>query len=327
MLVTGATGFSGGHLTRRLLREGARVSVLARPSSDPATVTALREAGAQVLSGDVVERAAVREAVREVEIVFHLAALFRQAGLPDSAYHEVNVEGTRHLLDAAEAAGVARFVHCSTVGVHSHIPSPPADESEPYRPGDVYQETKCEGEKLAQQRFASGRLEGVVIRPAMIWGEGDRRTLKLFRGVARRRFPVIGSGRTLAHWVDVSDLAEGFLLAASQPEAAGQTYILAGERPVAIRELVEAIARVAGVKPLPLRIPARPVQLAGSLTEWICRPLGVEPPLYRRRVDFFTKDRSFDTTKARSELGYRPHQDFEGEVRKIHAWYEKHGWL
>ena len=161
----------------------------------------------------------------------------------------MNVEGTRKVIDVAESCGVRRMIHCSTIGVHSHIPKPPADESEPYRPGDIYQVTKCEGEKLAIERFASGPLEGVVVRPAMIWGEGDRRMLKLFKGVVRRRFPVIGDGKTLTHWVYVHDLVDGMLLAAERPEAVGQIYILAGETPVSISELVETVAEQADENP------------------------------------------------------------------------------
>jgi nucleoside-diphosphate-sugar epimerase len=112
-----------------------------------------------------------------------------------------------------------------------------------------------------------------------------------------------------------------------RPEAVGKVVIFAGRRPVTIAQLVETIARIAGVEPLPLRIPAAPVQWAGSLTEILCKPLGIEPPIYRRRVDFFTKSRSFDTTAARTELGYEPRKDFEAEVRSIYEWYRDHGWI
>ena len=261
VLVTGGTGFVGGHLTRRLLDLGAKVRLLARPTSDGTLVREFRERGAEVLEGDITDRDKVFEAVKDQEYVFHIAALFRQAKFPDSVYYEVNVEGTRHVLDAAEKYEPRRVVHCSTVGVHSHVPSPPASEDEEYRPGDIYQLTKCEGEKLARTRFESGAVNGAIIRPAMIWGEGDRRMLKLFRGVAARRFPVIGSGKTLTHWIYVHDLVEGFLRAAIAPRANGQIYIIAGKRPVPIRELVGTIAKKAGSKPFPLTIPALPVQL------------------------------------------------------------------
>ncbi|GJL64709.1 MAG: dihydroflavonol-4-reductase [Nitrospirales bacterium] len=327
VLITGATGFVGGHLTRRLVSDGAHVRIFVRKSSDQNIVDALKSIGAEIVSGDITDRAAVFNVVKDVDTIFHIAALFRSAKHGDDIYYDINVEGSRNILDAAEQSHVKRVIHCSTVGVHSHIPHPPAAEDEAYRPGDIYQVTKCEGEKLACERFLSGRLEGTIVRPAMIWGQGDMRTLKLFKGVAKRRFPIIGNGRTLAHWIDVDDLVDGFVLAAENDVAKGQTYIFAGERPVSISELVLTISRVAGVKPWPFKVPALPIQLLGSLTEAVCKPLGIEPVLHRRRVDFFTKTRSFDTSKAKRELGFHPRLTFEAEVEKIFNWYRAHGWL
>jgi len=327
VLVTGATGFVGGHLTHRLVDGGAHVRILVRESSDPTVVADLKSIGAEIVYGDITDRARVFDVVNDVVCIFHIAALFRSAKHGDRTYYDVNVEGSRNVLDAAESAQVSRVIHCSTVGVHSHIPNPPADENEAYRPGDIYQLTKCEGEKLVRERFVSGRLEGTIVRPAMIWGQGDTRTLKLFKGVAQRRFPIIGNGRTLTHWVDVDDLVDGFVLAAEKDVAKGQTYIFAGERPVSISELVLAISHVAGVKPWPFKVPAEPIQLLGSLTEAICKPFGIEPILHRRRVDFFTKTRSFNTSKAKRELGFHPRLTFGAEVEKIFNWYRVHGWL
>ena len=327
VLVTGATGFVGSHLTRRLVKDGVQVFALVRQSSDPQIIEDLRASGVEMINGDITDRTAIFEAVSRAEYVFHIAALFRSAKHGDRTYYDVNVEGTRHILDAAEKHQVRRVVHCSTGGVHSHIPNPPANEEEAFRPGDIYQLTKCEGEKLASERFMSDRIEGTIIRPAMIWGQGDTRTLKLFKGIARRQFPVIGSGRTFTHWIDVDDLVNGFILAAEKEEAKNQVYIFAGERPVSIDELVKTISRTAGVKPLPIRIPALPIQLLGSLTEAICKPIGIEPILHRRRVDFFTKTRWFDTSKAQGELGFHPQLSFEAEVEKIFSWYKEHGWL
>ena len=161
----------------------------------------------------------------------------------------------------------------------------------------------------------------------MIWGPGDQRTLKLFRGVARRKLPIIGTGKTLVHWVNVDDLVRGFRLAAETPQASGKVYIIAGERPVTMQALFETIAKALSVKPFPLKIPAWPIQLIGSFVEAVCVPFGIEPPIYRRRVDFFTKTRAFDCSKAERELGYKPARSFEEEVGFIAGWYQQKGWL
>lgn len=327
IFLTGASGFVGSSLARRLLRIGVDLRIFVRKQSNPPLVEQLKQLGANVFYGDLRNFEDVSSALPEGSIVFHIAALFRQAKYPDKVYFDVNVDGTRNLLDACVSKAAKRVVHCSTIGVHSHIPNPPAAEDEDYRPGDVYQDSKCEGEKLARSYFSSGRLEVVIVRPAMIWGEGDRRLLKLFRGISQRKMPIIGDGKTLTHWVYIRDLVNGFLLAATRDNAVGQTYIFAGKRAVPIETLFKEIARQANVNLWPVKIPAQPMQLAGTIVEKICQPFGVEPPIYRRRVDFFTKTRSFSIEKARRELAYEPGQEFEKEVSNIFSWYKEQGWL
>jgi hypothetical protein len=119
-----------------------------------------------------------------VEVVYHIAATYREAGQPDSAYRAVNVEGTRNVLDAARAGGARRVVHCSTGGVHGHVAHPPANEDAPFNPGDIYQDTKLEAEQVAAHS-GSHRLDVVIARPIGIYGPGDTRFLKMFRGLAR----------------------------------------------------------------------------------------------------------------------------------------------
>ena len=110
------------------------------------------------------------------------------------------------MIEAAARAGVSRVVHCSTVGVHGDVEHPPADEDAPLKPGDVYQETKLEGERLAREAADRCGIEVTIARPTGIYGPGDRRLLKLFRGVARRRFPILGSGKIYYHLTYIDDL-------------------------------------------------------------------------------------------------------------------------
>ncbi|MDC0358111.1 NAD-dependent epimerase/dehydratase family protein [Oligoflexia bacterium] len=324
VLVTGANGFVGSYVCQELLANGYTVRGLHRASSNTESIDQLN---LQKFVGDICNPEDLRPAMEGVDAVIHIAALFRQAKHPDSVYRDINIEGVRNVLDVAIEMGVKRVVHCSTVGVHSHIPNPPANEEEEYRPGDIYQETKCEGEQVALSYFKAGKIPGVVIRPAMIWGPGDTRTLKLFKGIARRRFPLIGTGKTLVHWVMVPDLARAFRQALEQHELNGEVYIIAGERAVPMEYMISEIAKAFAVKPPPFKIPAFPIQLLGSIVETICIPFGIEPPIYRRRVDFFTKTRAFDSSKAKADLGYQPDKTFEEEVESIAAWYREHGWV
>jgi nucleoside-diphosphate-sugar epimerase len=259
--------------------------------------------------------------------VYHIAATYREAGQGNAAYRAINVEGTRHLLEAAVAGAARRFVHCSTGGVHGHIERPPATEDAPLAPGDVYQRTKLEAEQLAAEFGRRHPLEVVVARPIGIYGPGDTRFLKMFRGLARGRFPMLGSGRVFYHLTYIDDLVEGFRLCGEVPPAAGRVYVLAGPEYTTLAELVELVAREVGAKAPRLRLPVWPVWLAGALCELACVPFGVEPPLYRRRVDFYRKSRAFDISRARAELGYNPSVSLQDGIRRTADWYRAQGLL
>jgi dihydroflavonol-4-reductase len=324
VLITGATGFTGGHLARTLAARGETVRALVR---EPRRAATLEAAGIALVEGDLARRETLARAVEGVDVVYNIAALYRQAGLPDATYRTVNADAVGWLIDAAARAGVRRVVHCSTVGVHGDIEQPPATEDAPLSPGDIYQVTKVEGETIAREASARQGIELVIVRPSGIYGPGDRRLLKLFRGVARRRFVILGDGKIFYHLTHVDDLVEGFRLAATVPRAAGRTYILAGGEVTTLNELVATIAQEAGVAPIALHLPVWPFWVAGAACEAVCAPLGIEPPLYRRRVDFFTKSRAFDIRRARAELGFQPAVDLRTGVRRTLAWYRDAGWL
>lgn len=323
-LVTGAAGFVGSEIVRHLLQKGLRVRAMARRMDQ---LAGLAHPHLELCEGDLGDRAALDRAMQGVAGVFHIAALFRHANQPDEAYWATNVQGAQNVIDAAVAAQVPRLVHCSTVGVLGHIAHLPADENTPYNPSDVYQRSKMEGEKLVLDAFRSGRLSGVVIRPGMIYGPGDTRTRKLFRMIAHRRFFYAGRGDNLVHFVDVRDLARAFWLAMEHTERNGEIYIVAGEKALPLREFSEEVARALDVPPPWICLPVRPLQLLGSLCEAICVPLRIPPPIYRRRVDFYTHHRSFDVRKARSELGFVPAQTIQGEIRDIIEDYRRRKWI
>ena len=324
VLVTGATGFTGGHLARALKARGYEVRAMVRT---PAAAQVLSAAGITLVPGDLARPESLPHAVKDIDVVYNIAALYRQAGLPESVYHQVNATAVGQLIEAAAAAEVKRVVHCSTVGVHGDIERPPAGEDAPLRPGDVYQESKVEGERIARAAAARTGLPVVIARPSGIYGPGDRRLLKLFRGVAHRKFVILGDGKIFYHLTYIDDLVEGFRLCGEVPHAAGHTYILAGAEVPTLNDLVTLIAAEAGVPPPSLRLPAWPFWIAGAACEAVCAPFGIEPPLYRRRVDFFTKSRAFDISKARAELGYRPAVDLREGIRRTLAWYRSAGWV
>src|SRR5206468_11772113 len=134
-----------------------------------------------------------------IDVVCRLAAVYRQAGLSSETYRSINARAAGAVIEAAAASGVRRVVHCSTVGVHGDVRHPPADEDAPLNPGDVYQQTKLEGEQLARAAAQRSGIDLTIVRPTGIYGPGDRRLLKLFRGVAKRRWVTLGSGDIYYH--------------------------------------------------------------------------------------------------------------------------------
>jgi dihydroflavonol-4-reductase len=324
VLVTGATGFTGGHLARALASRGYAVRALVR---DRTRAQDLASAGIEIVDGDLRDATALAAAAAGVDVVYHIAAIYRQAGLPASTYRDVNATAVARIVEAASTGGARRVVHCSTVGVHGDVEHPPATEDAPLKPGDVYQVTKLEGERLARAAAERFGIEVTIARPSGIYGAGDRRLLRLFRGVARRRWVTLGRGEIYYHLTHIDDLVEGFRLCGEHPAAGNRTYLLAGGEVTTLNELVRVIAEVAGVPTPTWHLPVWPFWIAGAMCEAVCAPLGIEPPLYRRRVDFFTKSRAFDIARARTEIGYDPRVRLEEGIRRTLEWYRQHGWV
>lgn len=322
-LVTGATGFTGGALCRRLVNDGWEVKAFVRESSD---TKALEELGVNCIVTDITCREKVAEAFPDVDVVFHIAAAFRSELSDQSEFWRVNVDATHNLLDEADKRKIDRFIHCSTIGVHGEIEEPPADETYRYKPLDHYQESKVAGEKVALEYFSNG-LKGAVVRPASIYGPGDKRFLKLFKPIDKGYFVMIGSGESLYHMIYIDDLVEGFVLAATEPDAVGQIFTIAGERYTTLNELAKLIGDALDCRVPERHIPLKPVMAAAVVCDRVFRAVGLSPPIYPRRVKFFQLSRAFSTKKARKLIGYKPHVGLREGLRRTADWYKAEGLL
>jgi nucleoside-diphosphate-sugar epimerase len=325
ILVTGGTGFTGSHLVRRLLDGGHEV--IAVDNQKGLFYDELRAKGAKVRLGSITDPNLVDEAVRECDIVYHLAAAFRQLNVPNQYYWNINVEGTRLLLNAACRSSVRKFIYCSTQGVHGHIQNSPGSERSAIAPEDYYQLTKYEGEKLVQEYSGKG-IDSVIIRPTAIYGPGDPgRFLILFRLVKRESFFMFGNGDTFYHPVYIDNLVDAFELAAEKETVCGATYIIGDEHYYSLNELVQHVAAAMGVSVRIRRLPFWPLWTAAWVCELACKPFRLTPPLFRRRVDWFRQVRAFGIEKAKIELGYQPKIHLKEGLAITARWYREYGYI
>ena len=325
ILVTGGTGFTGKALVKRLLDDGHQV--VAMDYKEGLKTQELRQWGAEVVIGTVTDRPLVDKIMKGIDVVQHLAAAFRELNVPESHYWDVNVQGTRNVLEAAFNEKVKKVIYCSTCGVHGNVDHPPGGEDAPIKPADYYQKTKYEAEPVTLEFFKKG-LKTVIIRPAAIYGPGDpERFFMIYKRVASGKFPMFGSGRTLYHPLYIDNLVDALVLAMAPGKGDGKAYLIADEQYVPIEDLIRRVGKAMSVDVKIPHYPVWPVIIAGHICETICKPFGITPPIFPRRVDWYRQNRAFKIDAAKRDLGYNPKVGLDEGLRKTYEWYKAEGLL
>ncbi len=323
-LVTGANGYSGKMLCLYLAKKGIPTrGMYYAPDGAPD----FSHENLELIPGDIRNRDQIKASLEGIEIVHHLAALYRPANVSNKDFEDVNVQGTRNMVELAAEAKIKRFVHCSTIGVHGHVVDQPGPETAPIKPDDYYQATKYEGEVVAKTLGPELGLDVAVIRPAAIYGPGERRFLKLAQLMKKGRFMMFGSGQVNYHWIHIDDLCWAFEKCAEAPEAVGQVYIIADEKAIQLNEVLRIFAKALNVQAPKMRWPLWMLTIPSTIVEFAYKPFGVNPPLHRRRCEWFWSSRAFDITKSRKELGYVPQVKTEEGLIDMVRSYEAAGWL
>jgi dihydroflavonol-4-reductase len=329
LLVTGGTGFIGSHLAEAGRRQGADVVVLGltdRPE-EQANAALLSRMGVEVLPGSITDAELCRRAAKGATHIFHLAVAMREGGKSDEFFESINLDGTRHLLEAASRQRVERFVYCSTIGIYGHRAAGITREDSPLAPGNIYERTKVSAELLVRDFAEHCGVPSVILRPADVYGPRDQRLLKLFKGVSKGRFPLFGSGSGRRHMVYVDDVVSAFFQACRRDQALGEGLIVAGPRSCTLRELLDEVTRATGSKRYGVRLPLAPMLGLAAVVEDISAALGIDPPIYRRRMDFFHSDSEFDTSRARRVLDWEPKVDLREGIRRTLEDYRATGAL
>lgn len=327
LLVTGGTGFIGSHLAEEGLRRGAEVVVLGltgRPE-EQANAELLKQKGAEIISGSITDGDLCRRAAQAATHIFHLAVAMREGGKSDEFFETINLDGTRQLLEAASVQRVERFIYCSTIGIYGHRAPGITQENSRLAPGNIYERTKVSAECLVREFAEQCGLATVILRPADVYGPRDQRLLKLFKGVSQGRFPLFGSGEGRRHMVYVDDVVSAFFQACERDEALSEGLIIAGPRPCTLRELIDEVTRATGSKRYGFRLPLKPMLALSAVVEDGCAALKIDPPIYRRRMDFFSSDSEFDTSRARRLLDWEPRVDLPEGIRRTLEDYRRSG--
>lgn len=324
VLVTGATGFLGTGLVRRLLRDGVQVRVLARSHEK---AKALTDQGAEVVIGDITEEGALDTALDGVGVVYHLAGRLLVPGVPPDVYRKTHVEGTRLLLAACRRQpGLERFVHCSTTGVLGITGAQPADETAPFRPTNTYEATKAEGEQAVRDTWQSG-FPAIIVRPGLVYGPGDLHLLGFFRSVLRRQFRPIGRHQVWLHPIYIDDMTEALVRCGSNPAAIRECFHIAGQEAVSLEGLASTIARAGGTNLPSGHIPMAAARAVAMVGDWLPPNLRRSVPLTSNRLDFLTHSRVYSVAKAKRLLDFAASTDLATGIARTLDWYRQHQYL
>lgn len=324
VLVTGASGLLGGAVARALAARGAHVRTLQRR---PSGVD-----GVEDVTGSVTDPAVVERAVDGVTAVVHLAAKVSLAGAP-AEFDAVNVGGTRTVLDAAQRAGVERFVHVSSPSVAhagSSLVGAGAGPADPVRARGPYARTKAAAELLALARDGDpGAPRVVVVRPHLVWGPGDTQLVeRIVARAARGRLPLLGHGAALIDTLYVDNAADGIVAALDRaPEVHGRAYVLTNGEPRTVADMIAGICGAAGVRPPAWRAPAALARAAGGAVEavWRVRPGADEPPMTRFLAEQLSTAHWFDQRATRADLRWRPAVSIDEGLRRLARHYGRGG--
>ncbi len=318
--ITGASGFVGTHLVKKLLKNHWSIRILIHKKN------IYESKDCEIFTGDIEEKGVLEDALKDVDVLFHLAAALGGSLIDKNEFFRINSTGTQKVLDAAFKAGVKKAVHFSSSGVLGAVQNnKAADETYPTFPITAYDQSKLEGERIALN-FAEGGNPVLVIRPGWVYGPGDRRTFKLISAIKRKKFILVTRG--LAHQtpVFIDDLLQGVLQCMGQGRN-GEIYNIAGNEVLTVRQIVEEIATATKSTIPKLSLPLFPTKVAAWKLEKTFRLFKKEAPITRGKLAFFIHPKPLSIQKAVRELDYVPQTDFKTGMAQTVSWYREHGWL
>src|SRR6059058_1173155 len=324
VLITGATGLLGGHLIKELQQRGEDIRALVLPVEN---ADKLEKQGVEVVRGDITDADTLRPAVEGVELIFHLAGMMG-VWRPLSDYRLVNVTGSENLYKAAQKAGVRRYVHTSSHTVYGLGYGRFLTENDALRPDpDPYSLTKAEGDRLMRRLMFNSEVETAILRPSTFFGPGDRLHFgRMAQEMKDGKGVIIGRGDNALPFCYVTDVVQGFLLAAYHENAPGNVYNITNDHPMTQLEMFNAIAdAVDGIRPM-RHLPYLPIYYGSIVAEKVVAPVThKEPFVTTHGALMFGSDNKHSIEKARRELGFEPKIDLRTGIRLAAEWFNAGG--
>ncbi len=327
-LVTGATGLLGSHIVEQLVRRGMAVRSLVRASTDRSW---LETQGVEIVAGDVTDRGSLDRACQGVSCVFHAAARVGDWG-PWDEFVRVTIDGTRNLIGAAEAAGVKRFIHVSSISVYGHVDGDGLvlDETAPlganlYR-WSYYSRAKVAAERLVWQAHREGRIQATVIRPSWLYGPRDRATIgRMVRLIRQNKAKLIGDGQNRLNVTYAGNVAEAAVLASTTDRAIGEAYNCSNDGILTQLQYLNMMAESLGAPPVTKKVPYKVAHAAAFVLECIGRLCRFRnPPMVTRYAVWLIGRRCFfETNKAREHLNWQPRVTYEEGIPLTIRWYRE----
>jgi nucleoside-diphosphate-sugar epimerase len=325
-LVTGASGFIGRVLVEKLLARHGRVRALVRPGSRDAP---LRRRGVDLYYGSLEDRESLARSARGVDVVFHAAARVAVWGTRRQ-FHEANVLGTRHVIEALLASRARRLVHFSSASVYGRQTGVLSEDTPRQRTGDRYSDSKVEAEEVVLEAAEKHCFPLTVLRPALVYGPYDYKYVPtVAANLLKGRMRVVGSGANLAPVVYGEDVADVALCAAATDAAVGRIFNVAGGEPVTWKEFLATLADYLGTRLPRTHLPAPVLYHAAGLLEAVWRLARAEkpPPATRAGVRLLSADCHYDCSHAAAVLGFRPRIHSKEGLRRTVDWMEVEGML
>lgn len=324
VLVTGGTGFVGGHLIPQLLKCGYSVTCLVRSLEKAEELKKIYIVN--TIIGDVTKPETLVNISKDIDYVIHLAAMGHVSAVTEEAYNlfvEINEKGTRNLIQEFKGSTLLKkFIHFSSTAAMGPIGIPVLNENSIPNPLTPYQRSKYRSEHIVMEACQKDKFPGVILRPCMIYGPGGYGEFyKFCRLMKKGVFPKVGFGKNLTPLVFIEDVVSATLLALENGQL-GNIYIIASEQSIPMDDMRELIMRNIGKKTPYFFVPSSLALCGAMLIEKVFSLMGKEPVVTYRNIKSTIVDRTFDISKARKELGYLPKCSFQNGISVTIQWYK-----